>query len=108
MYFIYSLKSFDGGIVGKAMRGAMCVLEFSGGINSHTKSIGLLALRIAQQMGYNFGMDHDYKYDGNCRCRGKHCFMWAYRTYPIPTGWSICSIDSLKSFLSTGTSFCLR
>ena len=51
---------FEGGVVGKALKGPICTYEFSGGVNMwHSDTTGLIATTVAHEMGHNFGMEHD-------------------------------------------------
>lgn len=64
---------FDGGVVGKALKGPMCTYEFSGGVNMwHSDVIGLVASTVAHEMGHNFGMEHDTE---DCECPDDRCIM---------------------------------
>ena len=48
---------FEGGVVGKALKGPICTYEFSGGVNMwHSDVVGLVATTVAHEMGHNFGM----------------------------------------------------
>ncbi len=65
---------FEGGVVGKALKGPICTYEFSGGVNvDHSTVIGLVATTIAHEMGHNLGMEHDV--ETTCSCPRERCIM---------------------------------
>ena len=48
-------EQFDGGVVGKALKGPICTYEFSGGVSmDHSPVIAIVATTIAHEMGHNF------------------------------------------------------
>ena len=84
---------FEGGVVGKALKGPMCTYEFSGGVNMwHSDVVGLVATTVAHEMGHNFGMDHDKE---ECECPDEKCIMAPASSTMKPTFWSSCSIQYL-------------
>jgi hypothetical protein len=53
-------EQFEGGVVGKALKGPICTYEFSGGVSmDHSPIVGIVATTIAHEMGHNFGMEHE-------------------------------------------------
>lgn len=65
---------FEGGVVGKALKGPICTFEFSGGVNmDHSSVVGLVATTIAHEMGHNLGMEHDT--ENSCICPEGKCIM---------------------------------
>lgn len=51
-----SKVTFDHGVVGKALKGPICTIEYSGGVNTdHSSVVGLVATTVAHEMGHNFG-----------------------------------------------------
>ena len=84
---------FEGGVVGKALKGPICTYEFSGGVNMwHSDVVGLVATTVAHEMGHNFGMDHDKE---DCECPDEKCIMAPASSTMKPTFWSSCSLEYL-------------
>ncbi len=98
--------TFDGGVVGKALKGPMCTFEFSGGVNMwHSDVVGLVATTVAHEMGHNFGMEHDTE---DCECPDDRCIMAPASSTLKPTFWSSCSLEYLALAFEHGMDYCLR
>ncbi|RWS29900.1 disintegrin and metalloproteinase domain-containing protein 28-like isoform X2 [Leptotrombidium deliense] len=103
---LITATSFDGGVVGKALKGPICTYEYSGGVNTdHSHIIGLVATTVAHELGHNFGMEHD---GDNCKCADEKCIMAPSSSSTSPKHWSSCSIDYLNYAFSRGMDYCLR
>lgn len=99
-------EPFNGGVVGKALKGPICTYEFSGGVSmEHSQIVAVVAATMAHEMGHNFGMEHDTP---DCRCPEEKCIMSASSTSVVPKHWSSCSIDQLNVAFSRGMNYCLR
>ncbi len=97
---------FEGGVVGKALKGPMCTYEFSGGVNMwHSDQVGLLAATVAHEMGHNFGMEHDAS---GCECPDDRCIMAPASSAFKTTFWSSCSLEYLALAFEHGMDYCLR
>lgn len=97
---------FDGGVVGKALKGPICTYEFSGGVSTdHSPILSVVATTIAHEMGHNFGMEHDAQ---DCECADDRCIMSASSSSIAPTRWSKCSIDQLNLAIHQGMNYCLK
>ncbi|XP_055850756.1 disintegrin and metalloproteinase domain-containing protein 12 isoform X2 [Episyrphus balteatus] len=99
-------EPFNGGVVGKALKGPICTYEYSGGVSmEHSQIVAVVAATMAHEMGHNFGMEHDTP---DCRCPDEKCIMSASSTSVVPRHWSSCSIDQLNVAFSRGMNYCLR
>lgn len=99
-------ETFDGGVVGKALKGPICTYEFSGGVSmDHSPVLSVVATTLAHEMGHNFGMEHD---TADCKCPDDRCIMSAASSSISPVHWSECSIDQLNFAIHQGMNYCLR
>ncbi|XP_066587165.1 disintegrin and metalloproteinase domain-containing protein 19 isoform X2 [Prorops nasuta] len=97
---------FEGGVVGKALKGPICTYEFSGGVSmDHSNVIGLVAATVAHELGHNFGMEHD---SPDCECPEEKCIMASSSGSYGPTHWSTCSLEHLALAFEHGMDYCLR
>lgn len=98
--------TFEGGVVGKALKGPICTYEFSGGVSmDHSNVVGLVAATVAHEMGHNFGMEHD---SADCDCPEEKCIMASSSGSSGPTHWSTCSLEHLALAFEHGMDYCLR
>ncbi|XP_058056165.1 uncharacterized protein LOC131207564 [Anopheles bellator] len=103
---LFTKEHFDGGVVGKALKGPICTYEFSGGVEMyHSEIIGVQATTVAHEMGHNFGMEHD---TADCQCPEERCIMSASSSSIAPKHWSRCSIDQLNLAFNHGMNYCLK
>ncbi|XP_053673433.1 disintegrin and metalloproteinase domain-containing protein 19 [Anopheles nili] len=102
---LFTKEHFEGGVVGKALKGPICTYEFSGGVEMyHSEIIGVQATTVAHEMGHNFGMEHD---TADCECPEERCIMSASSSSIAPKHWSRCSIDQLSLAFNHGMNYCL-
>ncbi|XP_014487434.1 PREDICTED: disintegrin and metalloproteinase domain-containing protein 12 isoform X2 [Dinoponera quadriceps] len=98
--------TFEGGVVGKALKGPICTYQFSGGVSmDHSNVVGLVAATVAHEMGHNFGMEHD---GAGCDCPEDKCIMASSSGSSGPIHWSSCSLEHLTLAFEHGMDYCLR
>lgn len=98
--------SFNGSVVGKALKGPICTHEHSGGVNTdHSHSPAIVAVTLAHELGHNLGMEHDE--EDKCRCPDEKCIMSSSSSNVHPKHWSSCSIEHLEESRKHGLLDCL-
>lgn len=98
--------SFNGSVVGKALKGPICTHEHSGGVNTdHSHSPAIVAVTLAHELGHNLGMEHDE--EEKCKCPDEKCIMSSSSSAVHPKHWSSCSIDQLEESKKHGLLDCL-
>ncbi|GFS75257.1 disintegrin and metalloproteinase domain-containing protein 12 [Nephila pilipes] len=103
---LITAMTFDGGVVGKALKGPICTYEYSGGVNmDHSHVVGLVANTVAHELGHNFGMEHD---TDECQCPDEKCIMAPSSSSTSPRHWSSCSLEYLELAYSQGMDYCLK
>ncbi|CAL1269797.1 unnamed protein product [Larinioides sclopetarius] len=103
---LITAMTFDGGVVGKALKGPICTYEYSGGVNmDHSHVVGLVANTVAHELGHNFGMEHD---TDECQCPDDKCIMAPSSSSTSPRHWSSCSLEYLDLAYSQGMDYCLK
>ncbi|GFY75041.1 disintegrin and metalloproteinase domain-containing protein 12 [Trichonephila inaurata madagascariensis] len=103
---LITAMTFDGGVVGKALKGPICTYEYSGGVNmDHSHIVGLVANTVAHELGHNFGMEHD---TDECQCPDEKCIMAPSSSSTSPRHWSSCSLEYLELAYSQGMDYCLK
>ncbi|XP_035208976.1 disintegrin and metalloproteinase domain-containing protein 12-like isoform X3 [Stegodyphus dumicola] len=103
---LITAMTFDGGVVGKALKGPICTYEYSGGVNmDHSHVVGLVATTVSHELGHNFGMEHD---TDECQCPDDKCIMSPSSSSTSPRRWSSCSLEYLELAYSQGMDYCLK
>lgn len=103
---LITAMTFDGGVVGKALKGPICTYEYSGGVNmDHSHVVGLVATTIAHELGHNFGMEHD---TDACQCPDDKCIMAPSSSSTTPYHWSSCSLEYIELAYAQGMDYCLK
>jgi hypothetical protein len=98
--------SFNGSVVGKALKGPICTYEHSGGVNTdHSHVAAIVAVTLAHELGHNLGMEHDE--DDKCQCPDEKCIMSSSSNAVHPKHWSSCSIQYLEESRKHGLLDCL-
>lgn len=98
--------SFNGSVVGKALKGPICTHEHSGGVNTdHSHSPAIVAVTLAHELGHNLGMEHDE--EDKCKCPDEKCIMSSSSSTVHPKHWSSCSIEHLGESRKQGLLDCL-
>ncbi|CAG9760023.1 unnamed protein product [Ceutorhynchus assimilis] len=103
---LLTIKHFKDGVVSKSLKGPICTYEYSGGVNTYyTSNTGSVALSVAHSLGHNLGMEHDQE---DCKCPDNKCIMSTSITSGVPTQWSTCSVEYVKSAFGRGMDHCLK
>nr|API81317.1 disintegrin and metalloproteinase domain-containing protein 1 [Hemiscorpius lepturus] len=98
--------TFNGGVVGKALKGPICTNEYSGGVNmDHSNVVAVVATTVAHELGHNFGMEHD---TDECECPEEKCIMGPASSDISPHYWSSCSREYVHMAFQRGMDYCLR